>query len=83
MIVEQNEVAETLKGSLALTLYLMGKSKYEIRQALIVLDDLLQDNYKLDDMAKYYQNLEFKVNDGKVKESSQKELSDDVLKEID
>lgn len=31
----------------------------------------------------YYQNLEFKVNDGKVKESSQKELSDDVLKEID
>ena len=83
MIVEQNEVAETLKGSLALTLYLMGKSKYEIRQALIVLDDLLQDNYKLDDMAKYYQNLEFKVNDGKLKESSQKELSDDVLKEID
>lgn len=60
MIVEQNEVAETLKGSLALTLYLMVKSKYEIRQALIVLDDLLQDNYKLDDMAKYYQNLEFK-----------------------
>ncbi len=60
MIVEQNEVAETLKCSLALTLYLMGKSKYEIRQALIVLDDLLQDNYKLDDMAKYYQNLEFK-----------------------
>lgn len=60
MIVEQNEVAETLKGSLALTLYLMGKSKYEIRQALIVLDDLLQDNYKLDDVAKYYQNLEFK-----------------------
>ena len=31
----------------------------------------------------YYQNLEFKVNDGKVKEGSQKELSDDVLKEID
>ena len=27
--------------------------------------------------------LEFKVNDGKVKEGSQKELSDDVLKEID
>ena len=30
----------------------------------------------------YYQNLEFKVNDGKVKESSQKELSDDVLKRL-
>ncbi|OOF62950.1 hypothetical protein BH925_09175 [Rodentibacter pneumotropicus] len=31
----------------------------------------------------YFQNLEFKVNDGKVKEDSQKELSDGVLKEID
>ena len=30
----------------------------------------------------YYQNLEFKVNDGKSKESSQKELSDDVLKRL-
>ena len=27
--------------------------------------------------------ISIKVNDGKVKESSQKELSDDVLKEID
>ena len=31
----------------------------------------------------YLQNLEFKVNDGKATDNSQKELSDDVLKEID
>ena len=35
MVVDNNQLlAEAAKGYLAFTLYLMGKSKYEIRQAL-------------------------------------------------
>ena len=61
MTVEDEEVnPEMLKGCLALILHFMGKSKYETRQALLVLRDMLQNGYTKDDMVKYYQNLKFK-----------------------
>lgn len=61
MVVDNNQLlAEAAKGYLAFTLYLMGKSKYEIRQALIVLNDVLNDNNTLLDMIKYYRKLDFK-----------------------
>ena len=61
MIVENEEIfQEAIKGAIALTLYMMWKSKYEIRQALIVADDLFQSSYTAVDFIKYYRELKFK-----------------------
>ena len=61
MIVENEEVfQDTIKGAIALTLDLMGKSKYEIRQALIVANDLFQSSNTAVDFIKYYSKLKFK-----------------------
>lgn len=60
MIVENEELlAEAVKGYIALTLECMGKSKYEVRQALIVANNILKDS-TCTDMIKYYRRLKFK-----------------------
>ena len=60
MVVENQEVlVEAVKGYLALTLEMMGKSRYELRQALIIANEILQEDTVID-MICYYRNLKFK-----------------------